>query len=73
VPYAPTVVTIRENEDGSPVRKEIPVSHQEAFRREWLHFFDCVRQGRQPRTSLADGRADIELAIEMIRAVPISG
>jgi hypothetical protein len=32
-----------------------------------------VRQGRQPRTSLADGRADIELAIEMIRAVPISG
>jgi predicted dehydrogenase len=72
VPYAPTVVTIRENEAGSPVRKEIPVSHQEAFRREWLHFFDCVREGRQPRTSLADGRADIELAIEMIRAIPIA-
>ena len=45
VPYAPTVVTIRANEAGSPVRKEIPVSHQEAFRREWLHFFDCVREG----------------------------
>ena len=71
VPYAPTVVTIRENEAGSPVKKEIPVSHQEAFRREWLHFFDCVREGRQPRTSLADGRADVELAIEMIRAIPI--
>jgi predicted dehydrogenase len=71
VPYAPTVVTIRENEAGSPVRKEIPVSHQEAFRREWLHFFDCVREGRQPRTSLADARADIALAIEMIRTIPI--
>jgi predicted dehydrogenase len=71
VPYAPTVVTIRENEAGSPVRKEIPVSHQEAFRREWLHFFECVMEGRQPRTSLAEGRADIELAIEMIRAIPI--
>jgi hypothetical protein len=71
VPYAPTVVTIRENEASSPVRKEIPVSHDEAFRREWLHFFDCVREGRQPRTSLADGRADIVLAIEMIRAIPI--
>jgi predicted dehydrogenase len=71
LPYAPTVVTIRENEAGSPVRKVIPVSHQEAFRREWLHFFDCVREGRQPRTSLADARADIELAIEMIRAIPI--
>jgi predicted dehydrogenase len=71
VPYAPTVVTVRENEAGSPVRKEIPVSHQEAFRREWLHFFDCVREGRQPRTSLADARADIALAIEMILAIPI--
>jgi predicted dehydrogenase len=71
VPYAPTVVTIRENEAGSPVRKEIPVSHQEAFRREWLHFFDCVREGHRPRTSLADARVDIELAIEMIRAIPI--
>ena len=71
VPYAPTVVTIRENEAGSPVRKEIPVSNQEAFRREWLHFFKCVREGRQPRTSLADARADVELAIEMIRAIPV--
>jgi hypothetical protein len=53
------------------VKKEIPVSHQEAFRREWLHFFACVREGRQPRTSLADGRADVELAIEMIRAIPL--
>ncbi len=71
VPYAPTVVTIQENEAGSPIRKEIPVSHQEAFRREWLHFFDCVRNGARPRTSLVDARADIELAIEMIRAVAV--
>jgi predicted dehydrogenase len=72
VPYAPTVVTIRANEDGAPVRKEIPVSHQEAFRREWLHFHECVRHGLQPRTSLADARADVELAIEMIRAITVS-
>jgi predicted dehydrogenase len=71
VPYASTVVAIRSNEAGSPVRKEIPVSHQESFRREWLHFHECVGDGRQPRTSLADGRADIELAIEMIRAIPV--
>jgi predicted dehydrogenase len=71
VPYAPTVVTIRENEAGSPIRKEIPVSHQEAFRREWQHFADCVRDGRPPRTNLSDARADIELAIEMIRAIPV--
>lgn len=71
VPYAPTVVTIRENEAGSPVRKEIPVSHQESFRREWQHFSECVRNGSPPRTSLADARADVALAIEMIRAIPV--
>jgi predicted dehydrogenase len=71
VPYAPTVVTIRANEEGSPVRKEIPVSHQEAFRREWLHFYECVRSGTEPRTTLADARADVELAIEMIRAIDV--
>jgi predicted dehydrogenase len=69
--YAPTVVTIRENEAGSPIRKEIPVSHQEAFRREWQHFVECVRDGAQPRTNLADARADIELAIEMVRVIPV--
>lgn len=73
VPYAPTVVAIQENEAGSPVRKEIPVSHQEAFRQEWLHFYDCVRNGASPRTTLAGGRADVELAIEMIRAIPVRG
>ncbi len=73
VPYAPTVVTIQENEAGAPVRKEIPVSHQEAIRREWQHFFDCVRHGEQPRTTLAEARADVALAIEMIRAIPVAG
>lgn len=73
VPYAPTIVTIRENETGSPVRKEVPVSHHEAFRREWQHFADCIRDDSPPRTNLADARADIELAIEMIRAIPVDG
>ena len=71
VPYAPTTVTIRSNEDGAPVRKEIPVSHQEAFRREWEHFHQCVGDGSPPRTSLADARADVELAIAMIRAIAV--
>jgi predicted dehydrogenase len=73
IPYAPTVVTIRGNEDGSPVVKEIPVSHEEAFRREWVHFAECVRTGAQPRTPLVDARADVALAIEMIRAIPVAG
>lgn len=73
VPYAPTVVTIQENDAGSPVRKEIPVSHQEAFKREWQHFSECVRNGTRPRTPLAEARADVALAIEMIRAILVNG
>lgn len=72
IPYAPTVVTIRANEGNSPSVKEIPVSHEEAFRREWVHFAECVRSGETPRTSLADARADVALAIEMIRAIPVA-
>ena len=33
VKYAPTTVTIQCNEDGSPITKVVPASHEEAFRR----------------------------------------
>jgi predicted dehydrogenase len=69
VKYAPTLVTIQENEQGVPVRKEVPASHQEAFRLEWLHFYDCVTENREPRTTGLDAQADVELAVEMVRAV----
>ncbi|MFN8590607.1 MAG: Gfo/Idh/MocA family oxidoreductase [Thermomicrobiales bacterium] len=71
VPYAATTVNIRGNAEGSPYRTEIPVSNQESFRREWLHFYDCVRNGTPPRTTLADARADVALAIDMVRAIPV--
>ena len=69
VKYAPTTVTIQQNEDGSPITKVIPASHEEAFRREWLHFYDCIREDQEVRTTGADANADVELAVEMIRAI----
>ncbi len=71
VKYAPTTVTIQENENGSPVSKVVPASHDEAFRREWLHFYDCIREDREARTTGADANADVELAVEMIRAIRV--
>ena len=71
VKYAPTLVTIQENQDGSPISKEIPVSHHEAFRNEWLHFYECIEHNREPLTNAADAKADVELAIEMVRAVRV--
>ncbi len=71
VKYAPTTVTIKANENGSPTSKVVPASHDEAFRREWLHFYDCIREDREPRTTGADANADVELAVEMIRAIRV--
>jgi predicted dehydrogenase len=71
VKYAPTTVTIQENDDGSPVRRVVPASHQEAFRLEWLHFYDCIREDLEVRTNGAEANADVELAVEMIRAIRI--
>jgi predicted dehydrogenase len=41
-------------------REEI-VSFDEAFRRELVEFADCIASGRTPRTSGADGLADLRL------------
>jgi predicted dehydrogenase len=67
--YAPSVVTVRRTEGTTPVMTEIPVSYDEAFRREWLHFADCVRSDREPRTNGNDAKADVELALAMVRAI----
>ena len=71
VKYAPTAVTILENDEGVPVRKEIPASNEEAFRLEWLHFYACIQQDLEVRTTGADATADVELAVEMIRAIRV--
>jgi predicted dehydrogenase len=69
---AASVVTVWETQDGMPVRKDLPVSHQEKFRREWLHFYECLKEGAAPLTNAADARADVELAVEMVRAVRVN-
>lgn len=69
VKYAPTTVTILENDNGVPARKEIPASNEEAFRLEWLHFYECIQNDLEVRTTGADANADVELAVEMIRAI----
>lgn len=71
VKYAPTTITIKGNDNGVPVRKEIPASNQEAFRLEWLHFYDCIQDDLEIRTAGTDANADVELAVEMIRAIRI--
>lgn len=70
---APTIVKINENEPNSMVNydKEVIGSFDEAYRREWKHFYECVVEGKEPINSGYDGRNDIQLASDIIRAVKI--
>jgi len=66
---APTVVTVRRSDGDAPLSTTTPVSYDEAFRREWLHFAECVRHDREPLTNGEDARADVELALAMVHAI----
>ena len=70
--YAATTVTVWETDQGAPVRKEMPVSHDEKFRREWLHFYECVTGNAEPLTNGRDARADVALAVEMVRKISLA-
>lgn len=72
VKHAATMVRVHETESRLPVLKETPVSFDEAFRREWHQFARCIRLDRRPRTTGEDAKADIELLLEMVRALPIT-
>lgn len=70
---APTLVKINENEPNSMVNydKEVIGSFDEAYRREWKHFYECILENKEPVNSGADARNDIKLAGEIIRAVKL--
>jgi len=49
-------------------QREEVVSYEEAFRRELVEFSECIATGREPRTSGADGLADLQLCEAIARA-----
>ena len=66
---APSRLRVEGGDSGTPSsweREEI-VSYDEAFKRELVEFADCVRTGREPRTTGADGIADLRLCEAVAR------
>ncbi len=70
VRYAPSVLRRRTPDAGSAAEHVVTVSHDSSFRREWQHFAACIHGDATPRTPLADGLTDLELAVEIIHALP---
>ena len=64
---AETLVHVNEMENGVNVQKRYQVSFDEAFKREWRHFYECVTEDKQPITDGAKGRRDIAFLIDMIK------
>ena len=65
---AATVLNIRENVDKSASSRQIVASYDEAFKREWRHFYDCIVNDIQPLTSGEEARRDLEFAVELMKA-----
>jgi predicted dehydrogenase len=66
----PTTVQIEKSDTGQYVNNHVVISYEEAFKREWTHFADCIEHGTPLRTDGAGAVHDIELALEMVRALP---
>lgn len=67
--FAPTVVRIWGSTSVAGEQALTP-SNDAGFRRELQHLAYCIRTGQSPRTPLAMGAKDVELAVNMIRSLP---
>lgn len=61
---------VREAAGETASERVIPGIPDTAFRREWQHFADCILVGAKARTPLSGGLADLDLAIQIIQAMP---
>lgn len=69
---AQTTVFINEQDDRDKmanVDKTINVSYDEAFKREWRHFYECIKMDRAPITNPKKASNDIELCGNIINSI----
>jgi predicted dehydrogenase len=71
--YSSTLVSIKETVGGAASDNVLAVSNEDPFRREWVDFAGCVREGREPRSTFAGGVADLELARNIVMAMTPAG
>jgi predicted dehydrogenase len=68
---AATTVHVEGREGEAFVDKTVTASYDEAFRREWLHFHQCVTEDKQPLTSGEEARADVKMLSDIVKAVKV--
>jgi predicted dehydrogenase len=48
--------------------KRVTASHEEAFKREWIHFHACITRGVEPLVGAEEAREDTKFVVEWARA-----
>jgi predicted dehydrogenase len=69
LPFAQTTVTIKEGHDGRRSQVTAAVDYDDAFRLEWVAFAEAIRTQVPPKTSAVEGLRDIEICVEIIKAI----
>ncbi len=65
---APTKLTVETLQDNRPVQIIHDSTYDEAFKLELLHFYSCMINGTTPRSSGREGRKEIALLQQAMRA-----
>lgn len=66
---APTYVNIWQMEDGAYSEKKVLVSYEMSFKRELIHFHECIVAGTHPRTDALEAKKDLMLFGKIIQKV----
>jgi predicted dehydrogenase len=66
---AASTVHVNGREGDTFVERTITAGYDEAFRREWKAFYECITQDRDPLTNAEEARADVKMLVDMIKAV----
>lgn len=68
----PTTLLVEGMEDGTAWETSLTVSYEEAFKRELVHFHECIVEGRAPLVSGQEGRQDL-IVLQAIARTMMSG
>lgn len=72
VKYATTDVEVRESCAGGERRSVVVPPALDPFRLQLAHFADAIRNGAPVRSTVAGGLRDLELATQLIGALPVA-
>ncbi len=67
--HFPTPIVFQGMDDGAAYEKRVQASFDESFREELKAFHNCVVNEQEPLTTVADGRTDIFILQQVIRAL----